>query len=102
MHTFGPLAPNVGLDRQSRQLYGVSNLGVTPVQAALGTTIFLSSIVVYVASGLVQSAYDGYFLGRERKKGITYKTIAKRNALLGGVMGAAAVAYYGYKNELTL
>ena len=36
---------------------------------------------------------DGYFLGRARKKGVTYKNIATRNAVLGGVVGAiSAVA----------
>ena len=40
----------------------------------------------------MQALADGYFLGRAQKKGVTYKTIAKRNAVLGGALVAVAAA----------
>ena len=47
---------------------------------------------------------DGYFLGRERKKGVTYKNIARRNAALGGAfgaIGAAAVLFGNFEKKET-
>mgnify|MGYP001213846903 FL=1 len=47
---------------------------------------------------------DGYFLGRERKKGVTYKHIARRNAALGGAfgaIGAATILFGDFKDKET-
>ena len=47
-------------------------------------------MVAFAAGGVVLAWADGYFLGRAKKKGVTYKTLAKRNAALGGALGAIA------------
>lgn len=57
-------------------------------KTAIASLLVIGSVAGATAFGLGQSLYDGYFLGRARKKGVTYKTIAKRNAILGGVFGA--------------
>lgn len=57
-------------------------------KTAIGTLLVVGTASGAMAFGLAQSLYDGYFLGRARKKGVTYKNIAMRNAVLGGVFGA--------------
>ncbi len=54
--------------------------------------IMVGSVVGFTLSGMLSAFSDGYFLGRERKKGLTYKNIARRNAALGAFMGSIAVA----------
>ena len=65
---------------------------VTPATVGISTLIIGGAVVAFAASGVLQAWADGYFLGRAKKKGITYKTLAKRNAALGGAMGALAAA----------
>jgi len=94
MHTYGPVAREVGLDNKSRQLFGASNLGVSGKEVGVGTLIIVGSVAAYAVGGVVNAFYDGYFLGRAKKKDVTYKKIAKRNAILGGALGAAAAVAY--------
>lgn len=63
-------------------------------RAGIATLVLVGSVAGFTASGLAGAFSDGYFLGRERKKGVTYKTIAKRNAVLGGVVGAVGAALF--------
>ena len=63
-------------------------------RAGIATLVVVGSVAGFTASGLAGAFSDGYFLGRERKKGVTYKTIAKRNAVLGGVVGAFSAALF--------
>ena len=69
------------------------NLGeITAPKVAVSTVVITGAVVAFTAMGVLTSLSDGYFLGRARKKGVTYKTIAKRNAALGGAVGAVAAA----------
>lgn len=65
---------------------------ITPKRVGLGTVIILGAATAFAAGGVTQAWADGYFLGRAKKKGVTYKILAKRNAVLGGALGAAAAA----------
>ena len=56
--------------------------------------IMIGSIAGATLSGMAQSFSDGYFLGRARKQGVTYKNIAKRNAALGAVIGSVAIGLF--------
>jgi hypothetical protein len=60
----------------------------TGERVGIASLVFVGSVVGLTASGVFGAFSDGYFLGRARKKGVTYKTIARRNAVLGGVFGA--------------
>ena len=57
-------------------------------KVGIATLVLVGSVAGFTASGVLNAFSDGYFLGRARKKGVTYKTIAKRNAILGGAIGA--------------
>jgi len=57
-------------------------------RVGLATLVLVGSVAGFTASGVLNAFSDGFFLGRARKKGVTYKTIAKRNAILGGGIGA--------------
>ena len=59
-------------------------------KVAWGSVIFVGTVAAFTIGGVFQSFSDGYFLGRARKKGVTYKNIATRNAVLGGVVGAVS------------
>ena len=65
---------------------------ITAGKVAASTLIIGGAVVAFAAGGVLQGFMDGYFLGRAQKKGVTYKTIAKRNAALGGALGAIAAA----------
>jgi hypothetical protein len=67
---------------------GIGN--ITPAKVAVSTVLIGGAVVAFAAGGVVQAWADGYFLGRAKKKGVTYKTLAKRNAALGGALGAVA------------
>ena len=72
--------------------YGNGVGEITAPKVAVSTVIVAGAVVAFAAGGVLQAFADGYFLGRAQKKGITYKTIAKRNAVLGGALGAVAAA----------
>tara|TARA_B100000614_G_C14184488_1_gene342747 strand:- start:241 stop:483 length:243 start_codon:yes stop_codon:yes gene_type:complete len=72
--------------------YGNGVGEITAPKVAVSTVIITGAVVAFAAGGVLQAFADGYFLGRAQKKGITYKTIAKRNAVLGGALGAVAAA----------
>ncbi len=72
--------------------YGNGIGDITAPKVAVSTVIITGAVVAFAAGGVLQAFADGYFLGRAQKKGITYKTIAKRNAVLGGALGAVAAA----------
>ena len=57
-------------------------------RVGLATVVFGGTVVAFTLGGMVSAWSDGYFLGRARKKGVTYKNIARRNAVLGGAFGA--------------
>lgn len=63
-------------------------------KVAISSIIMIGTVAGFTLGGVFGAFSDGYFLGRERKKGVTYKTIARRNAALGGAMGALSVAAY--------
>lgn len=63
-------------------------------KAAISSIIMIGTVAGFTLGGVFGAFSDGYFLGRERKKGVTYKTIARRNAALGGGIGALAVVLY--------
>ena len=60
----------------------------TGERVGIASLVFVGSVVGLTASGVFGAFSDGYFLGRARKPGVTYKTIARRNAALGGIFGA--------------
>lgn len=63
------------------------------------STLFLAGTVAYVAvTGLIGSEFGAYFSGYERN--VNRKTIAKRNAALGGVLGVGALAVMGVIQDL--
>lgn len=62
----------------------------TAGKVALSTVVFGGMVGYFTLGGLAKAASDGFFLGRARKKGVSYKTIATRNAALGSVLGAIA------------
>mgnify|MGYP001173349435 CR=1 FL=1 len=64
----------------------------TGERVGIASIVLVGSIVGFTASGVLGAFSDGYFLGRERKKGVTYKNIARRNAILGGAFGAIGAA----------
>ncbi len=72
--------------------YGNGIGEITAPRVAISTVIIGGAVVAFAAGGVMQAWMDGYFLGRAKKKGITYKTLAKRNAALGGALGAIAAA----------
>ena len=72
--------------------YGNGVGEITAPKVAVSTVIITGAVVAFAAGGVLQAFADGYFLGRAQKKGVTYKTIAKRNAALGGAIGAIAAA----------
>ena len=72
--------------------YGNGVGEITAPKVAVSTVIITGAVVAFAAGGVLQAFADGYFLGRAQKKGGTYKTIAKRNAVLGGALGAVAAA----------
>lgn len=77
----GLLAPSAGNSALPMNTMGTAAL------------VFFGCIAGFAASGVAGSLSDGYFLAREKKKGVTYKTIAKRNAVLGGAVGALAAGF---------
>tara|TARA_B100002019_G_C21117793_1_gene521758 strand:- start:428 stop:814 length:387 start_codon:yes stop_codon:yes gene_type:complete len=76
----------------------------TGQRVGLASVVLVGSVVGFTAGGVFGAFSDGYFLGRERKKGVTYKNIARRNAALGGAfgaLGAAAVLFGNFENKET-
>ena len=63
-------------ESSSMQKVGIAGIAFTGIVAAV------------TIGGVFQAFSDGYFLGRARKKGVTYKNIARRNAAMGGVIGS--------------
>ena len=79
----------------------VSGLNQTTKKVALSSIAFGGIVGWFTLGGVAKAASDGFFLGRARKKGVSYKTIATRNAALGSVFGAiAAYAIMQSDNEL--
>ncbi len=72
--------------------YGNGIGEVTAPRVAISTVIIVGAAAAFAAGGVTQAWADGYFLGRAKRKGVTYKILAKRNAVLGGAIGAAAAA----------
>jgi len=64
----------------------------TGQRVGLASVLLVGSVVGFTVGGVFGAFSDGYFLGRERKKGVTYKNIARRNAALGGAFGAIGAA----------
>ena len=70
--------------------YGNGVGEITPARVAVSTVLIGGAMVAFAAGGVIQTAMNEYFIGMSRSK--SYKTIAKRNAVLGGAIGAIAVA----------
>ena len=64
----------------------------TGKKVGIATVVFAGAIVTSTVGGMFQAWSDGYFLGRARKKGVTYKNIARRNAAMGSVIGSVVAA----------
>lgn len=64
----------------------------TGAKVGLATVVFAGLVATTTLGGMFQAWSDGYFLGRARKKGVTYKNIARRNAAMGSVIGAITAA----------
>ena len=73
----------------TQTMYG---LGQTQSAVSSAFLVLAGTIATFTVGGVLNAATDGYFHGRARKKGVTYKTIAKRNAVLGGAVGALVAA----------
>lgn len=76
----------------------------TGERVGLASVVLVGSVVGFTAGGVFGAFSDGYFLGRERKKGVTYKNIARRNAALGGAfgaLGAAAILFGDFEKKET-
>ena len=43
-------------------------------RVGIATLVLVGSVAGFTASGVLNAFSDGYFLGRARKKGVTYKT----------------------------
>ena len=68
-----------------------NNLGeVTAGKMAMGPVIIVGAVAALALTGVVTSFYTEVFGGM--KRGISYKEVARRNAMLGGAIGAVAVA----------
>ena len=70
----------------------VYGLGQTQQTVSSAFLVLAGITAAYTVGGVLNAAGTGYFLGRARKKGVTYQTIAKRNAALGGAIGAVVAA----------
>ena len=73
-------------------------------KTAISSLIMIGTVAGFTLGGVFGAFSDGYFLGRARKKGVTYKNIARRNAALGGAfgaIGAAAVLFGNFENKET-
>jgi len=67
------------------------NLGEVTAKKVALSTVLIGGMVASVALGGVLSAFsDEFFL--DGKKGRDYKKVAKRNAALGGAIGAVVAA----------
>jgi len=70
---------------------GVSQIGnVTATKAGIGTVAITGLAVGLAAAGVVNAFNMEYFGGMTRSK--SFKEIAKRNAALGGAIGAIITA----------
>ena len=67
-------------------------MGSTSSTVASSFLVLAGITAAYTVGGVINAAASGYFGGRARKKGLTYQTIAKRNAALGGAIGAVVAA----------
>ena len=68
-----------------------NNLGeVTAGKMALGSVMIVGAVAAFAFTGVVSSLYTEVFVGMKRKH--SYKEVARRNAMLGGAIGAVAVA----------
>jgi hypothetical protein len=99
MHMYGTVPRGQGVDRNMNQLYGRKSLnGLTLGEA--GTLLFSAPVMIGAGAalvgitGLLYSELDAYMLGFQRN--LSRKQIAKRNAVLGAVLGGLGVASMGY------
>lgn len=67
---------------------GISN--ITTTKASVGTVAIAGLAVGLAAAGVVNAFNMEYFGGMKRSQ--SYKDIAKRNAALGGAIGAVVTA----------
>ena len=70
--------------------YGNGIGNITTTKASVGTVAIAGLAVGLAAAGVVNAFNMEYFGGMKRNK--SYKDIAKRNAALGGAMGAVVTA----------
>ena len=99
MHMYGTVPRGQGVDRNMNQLYGRKSLnGLTLGEA--GALLFSAPVMIGAGAalvgitGLLYSEIDAYMLGFQRN--LSRKQIAKRNAVLGAVLGGLGVASMGY------
>lgn len=99
MHMYGSVPKGAGVDRNMNQFYGRKSLnGLTLTEAGgllFSAPILIGATAALVAvTGLAYSEIDAYMMGFQRN--LTRKQIAKRNAVLGAVIGGLGVASMGY------
>ncbi len=70
--------------------YGNGIGNITTTKASVGTVAIAGLAVGLAAAGVVNAFNMEYFGGMKRNK--SYKDIAKRNAALGGAIGAVVTA----------
>jgi len=70
--------------------YGNGIGEVTAPRVAMSTLIIGGAVIAFAAGGVVSAFSDEFFL--DGKSGRDYKKVAKRNAALGGALGAVAAA----------
>jgi hypothetical protein len=67
------------------------NLGeITAPRVAVSTVIIVGAMAAFAGGAVIRSFSNDFFY--DGKKGRDYKKVAKRNAVLGGAMGAIAAA----------
>ena len=99
MHMYGSVPKGKGVDRNMNQFYGRKSLnGLTLSEA--GALLFTAPIAIGAGAaligitGLLYSEIDAYMMGFQRN--LSRKQIAKRNAVLGAIIGGLGVASAGY------
>ncbi len=70
--------------------YGNGVGEITAPRVAMSTLIIGGAVVAFAAGGVISAFSDEFFL--DGKSGRDYKKVAKRNAALGGALGAVAAA----------
>lgn len=100
MHTYGPVAPGVGVDKGNHQFFGKKASIGRLTLPEMGTLLVSTPILIaagaagIAVAGLTRSELGAYMNGFQRN--LNRKQIATRNAVLGAAFGSLAAASMGY------